>query len=62
VAHAAASADRELGRSPRHRGLAAFAASVAFVLPLIVYWPTPGDYWIRIDNERLIRDAPTCAR
>lgn len=34
------------------------AALVASLAPLVVYLPTPGDYWIRYDNEVLIRQEP----
>lgn len=34
------------------------ATLVSLLAPLLVYWPTPGDYWIRFDNEILIRQEP----
>ena len=44
----------------RRRTRSTWVAAAIVVLPvaaLVVYLPTPGDYWIRYDNETLIRGS-----
>ncbi len=40
------------------RGRALLAVLLVAAAALAVYFPTPGNYWIRYDNEALIRNSP----
>jgi len=48
---------RDLATGARRRGAVA-ALVLSALAPLLVYWPTPGDYWVRFDNQVLIRQEP----
>ena len=43
---------------PASRRAISIALLLSALAPLVVYWPTPGDYWVRFDNEVLIRQEP----
>ena len=46
------------GVAARQRFHALLALLLVVAAALTVYLPTPGDYWIRYDNEALIRNSP----
>ena len=46
------------GATPFRSGRALLAVVLVAAAALAVYLPTPGNYWIRYDNEALIRSSP----
>lgn len=49
---------RSAGAASMNRFHALLALLLVVAAALVVYLPTPGNYWIRYDNEALIRSSP----
>ena len=47
-----------LGATPSARVHAVLAILLVIAAALAIYFPTPGNYWIRYDNETFIQKSP----